>query len=193
MMTSRQATLALAASLAALPVAAQTPAPAPAQGAVQQKVTGPQARYWVSAETGSGVSMAAMQGGGLGAMMGAMMGGSGPRRSLRLELGSVRDANPAEAVHAIPAALGMGAGLNLLGERAAAPPEPVERDFPEPPERGETPKGRLLFFWGCGENVGPGQPVILDFALLREARMLTERMFGGSTPCDSSAKSRITG
>ncbi|MFN9764665.1 MAG: hypothetical protein ACK57L_06020 [Pseudomonadota bacterium] len=168
MMTSRQATLALAASLAALPVAAQTPAPAPAQGAVQQKVTGPQARYWVSAETGSGVSMAAMQGGGLGAMMGAMMGGSGPRRSLRLELGSVRDANPAEAVHAIPAALGMGAGLNLLGERAAAPPEPVERDFPEPPERGETPKGRLLFFWGCGENVGPGQPVILDFALLSQ-------------------------
>jgi hypothetical protein len=168
MNTARQATFALAAALAALPLSAQTPAQTPAPGTVQQKVTGPQARYWVSAETASGLSMAAMQGGGLGAMMGAMMGGSGPRRSLRLELGSVRDANPAEAVHAIPTALGMGTGLNLLGERAAAPPEPVERDIPEAPERGETPKGRMLFFWGCGENVGPGQPVILDFALLSQ-------------------------
>lgn len=147
---------------AALTAAAQTP--------VQQKVTGPQARYWLSAETASGFSMAAMQGGGGGmaAMMGAMLGGSGPRKQMRLELGSARDANPAEAQHAIPPALSMGPSLNLLGERGSAPPEPVERDIPEPPERGEMPKGRMLFFWGCGENVGPGQPVILDFAQMAQ-------------------------
>lgn len=133
-----------------------------------QKVTGPNARYWVSAEVSSGLSMAGMQsGGGMAGMMAAVMGGGGPRKSLRLELGSVRAANPAEAAHAVPAALGMGASLPLLGERtAAATPEPVERDIPDTREMGDKPKGRMLFFWGCGQSAGPGQPVILDFAQL---------------------------
>jgi hypothetical protein len=29
----------------------------------------------------------------------------------------------------------------------------------------------MLFFWGCGENVGPGQPVILDFAQLAQGAL----------------------
>jgi hypothetical protein len=152
--------VALSILLFGLPTSAQTP--------VQQKVTGPQARYWLAAETSSGWSMASMQGGGAGGIMSAMMGGSGPRKSLLLELGSARDANPAEARHAIPPSLSMGNSLQLFGERGvAAPPEPVERDIPEPPETGEV-KGRILFFWGCGENVGPGQPVILDFAQIAQ-------------------------
>jgi hypothetical protein len=28
----------------------------------------------------------------------------------------------------------------------------------------QKPKGRLLIFWGCGEHVGKGQPVVIDFA-----------------------------
>jgi hypothetical protein len=153
--------LTCALALGALPAWAQTNPPV-------QKVTGPNARYWVSAEVSSGLSMASMQsGGGIASMMAAAMGGSGPRKSLRLELGSVRAANPAEATHAIPTALGMGASLPLLGERAAAAtPEPVERDIPDTREMGDKPKGRMLFFWGCGESAGPGQPVILDFAQL---------------------------
>jgi hypothetical protein len=153
--------LTCALALGALPAWAQTNPPV-------QKVTGPNARYWVSAEVSSGLSMASMQsGGGIASMMAAAMGGSGPRKSLRLELGSVRAANPAEATHAIPTALGMGASLPLLGERAAAAtPEPVERDIPDTREMGDKPKGRMLFFWGCGESAGTGQPVILDFAQL---------------------------
>lgn len=168
------ATRARLAPLSALLLTLPAALSAIAQTTPPQKVTGPQARYWVSAETASGFSMAAMQGGGGGmaAMMGAMLGGSGPRKQMRLELGSVRDANPAEAQHGIPAALSMGPSLNLLGERGtSAPPEPVERDIPEPPERGEMPKGRMLFFWGCGENVGPGQPVILDFAQMAQGAL----------------------
>jgi len=96
--------------------------------------------------------------------MAAAMGGGGPRKTLRLDLGSVKAVNPAEAIHTLPPALSMGASLPLLGERAAAAPEPVERDIPDTREMSEKPKGRMLFFWGCGENAGPGQPVVLDFA-----------------------------
>ena len=122
----------------------------------QQKVTGPQARYWVSAETQTGFS-----GMDRGNMMAAMMGGgSGARKSLLLELTSVRDANPAQASHAIPAPMSMGPALELFGERQAAAVE-RERDIPEMESR---PRGRMLFFWGCGETVGAGQPVIIDIA-----------------------------
>jgi hypothetical protein len=126
--------------------------------AQQQVVTGPKARYWVTAETTSGMSMAAMQSGG----MLAMMGGQGPRKLLRLDLGAQRGANPAEGTHSIPPGLGMGASLPLFGERTANAPVEAERDIPETDR--ERPRGRLLFFWGCGETAGPGQPIVLDFA-----------------------------
>lgn len=139
-------------------------ASAHAQPAAGQKVTGPQARYWLGAETGSGLG-AAMQGGagggGLGAMMGALMGRGGPTKTLRLELGGMRDGDPAQAQHAVPAGLGLGPTLTLLGpERAQPMPERPERDVPD--FKGERPQGRLLFFWGCGETAGAGQPVVLD-------------------------------
>jgi hypothetical protein len=143
-----------------------------------QKITGPQARYWLNAETASGFSMAGMQGGaaggagGLAGMMGQMMGGGGPRKSLKLDLGSTREGNPAEATHHIPAGMTMGASLPLLGPERGTPlpPEPVERDISEPPQ-GEMPKGRMLFFWGCGESAGAGQPVVLDIAKLAQGQL----------------------
>lgn len=130
--------------------------------AQQQVITGPKARYWVTAETTSGMSMSAMQGGGMSGMMAAMGSGQGPRKMLRLDLGAQRSANPAEGTHAIPPGLGMGSSLPLFGERTAAAPVENDRDIPEMDR--ERPRGRLLFFWGCGENAGPGQPVVLDFA-----------------------------
>ena len=143
-----------------------TMAPAGAQAqaaAAAQKVTGPLARYWISSETGTGMAAGMMQGGGIGAMMGAMFGGGdGARKTLRLELGGARDGAPSQASHAIPAAMGMGGSLALLGpERGAPQPERAERDVPEM-QQGEKPRGRILFFWGCGESAGAGQPVVFD-------------------------------
>ncbi len=175
-------------------------APAHAQTASEQRVTGPQARYWLNAETGTGFMAGAMQsGGGLGSVMGAVMGsltgrGSGPTKNLRLELGGVRDGNPSEAVHAVPAGLGVGASLTLLGpERSAPAPERRERDIPEM-QQGEKPKGRLLFFWGCGENVGPGQPVVLDFEKLADGILPTDmRSFTINTGREGPAMGRDRG
>jgi hypothetical protein len=58
----------------------------------------------------------------------------------------------------------MGASLPLVTPQPAkAPAEPAERTMPQGVEQ---PKGRMLIYWGCGEKVGPGQPIVLDFAKL---------------------------
>jgi hypothetical protein len=144
-----------------------------------QKISGPQARYWLNAETSTG--MGAMMagggsGGGLGSIFGAMMGGAGggggPTKSLRLDLGAARDANPASGQHTIPAGMSMGASLPLAGpERAAF--EKRERDYErDVPEVQESDGNmRMLFFWGCGAEAGPGQPVILDMKQIQQGRM----------------------
>ncbi len=148
----------------------------------QQKISGPQARYWLNAETGSGFAAqqaASPSGGGLGAVFGGLFGGGGgggagssATKTLRLDLGAARDANPASGQHNIPAALGMGASLPLLGpERAAFEKRERlnERQVPEVEEtEGNT---RMLFFWGCGAQAGPGQPVILDMKQIQQGKM----------------------
>lgn len=152
-------------------------------GATQQKVTGPQARYWLSAETASGLGLGMGAGGAPGAggmpglgnmaeMMNAMRNPDAARKSLRLDLGATRSGAPSSATHQIPPALALGASLPLIGpEPSAPPPREVdsERDVPEM-QRGEV-RGRMLFFWGCGESVGPGQPVVLDLATLAEGQL----------------------
>ena len=35
----------------------------------------------------------------------------------------------------------------------------------------EKPKGRLLIYWGCGERVRPGQPVVIDFESMMAGKM----------------------
>jgi len=134
----------------------------------QQKITPPVATYWVSADTASGLPM----GGGAPSMMdiGRMMlgggaGGGGPVRTMLLELGSQRAAagTPA-AAHEIPPGLRMGASLPLESPQRVRP-EPREEG---PPEQFERPRGRLLIFWGCGEQAGPGQPFVVDFARLAQ-------------------------
>jgi hypothetical protein len=134
-----------------------------AQGAPQQVVRGPVATYWITADTASGLG--AMAGGGMGSMLGMLAGRAAqPVRSLELRLGSTRaPAGPPEAAHLIPPAMAMGAELPLTSPEPSRP-TPARAADPVVPGASEPPKGRMLVYWGCGESVGPGQPVVLDFA-----------------------------
>jgi hypothetical protein len=135
-----------------------------------------QAQYWVDLATSSmtipgmpeegtpsgGGLLGGLMGNAIGNRMGAAMGVS-QGKTMNTELW-VR-ARPAgvEASHAIPAALNMGEALPLL------PIRPVQtRDSTPSREQSdskpEQPKGRILLYWGCGEQVHKGQPKILDFA-----------------------------
>jgi hypothetical protein len=134
-----------------------------------QKVTGPVATYWVSAQTQSGFAMPGMGGGrpDRGSMMRMMMGGAGggAQHLLTLQLGSSRhpQGDP-EAEHLPPQGLRAGASLPLVTPRA----EPAQRVEEEPalPRDYQRPHGRMLIFWGCGEHARPNQPVVIDFSKL---------------------------
>ena len=123
-----------------------------------QQIKPPIAVYWMSAETAGGLGMDIPP--GMGAMMPPGMQGG---KRLRLELGSSQPSGgEPRAAHAIPVGLGMGQQLPLLSPRIERAPV-HERD--EEPEM-QRPKGRMLIYWGCGDSVRPGQPVIIDFANL---------------------------
>lgn len=143
--------------------------------AQQQKITPPVAVYWMSIDTASGLPMGGMGGGGGPSMMDIgrmMMGGGmegGANRSMLLELGSQRSAGgtPA-AVHEIPSGLKMGASLPLETPQQARRSEPREDGVPE---NFEKPRGRMLIFWGCGEQAGSGQPYVVDFARMAQGEV----------------------
>ena len=145
-MKSRLVTALVAATLP-LPLLAQT-----------QQIKPPIAVYWLSVETAGGMGMEMPPGMG-GLMPPGMQGG----KRMKLDLGSSQQAGgDARAAHAIPPGLSMGQSLPLLTpriERAPARERDDEREY-------ERPKGRMLIYWGCGETVRPGQPVIIDFANL---------------------------
>jgi hypothetical protein len=136
-----------------------------AAAAQQQVVRPPAAQYWMSVETAAGMSMP-----GMGSILGSMMGSpaSGGRRML-LQLGS-RDAaaGAPKAEHRIPPGLNMGDSLPLVTPTRAAPQQGRDSSRPEAMER---PKGRMLIYWGCGENVRAGQPVVIDFAKLADGQV----------------------
>ncbi|WP_068878673.1 hypothetical protein [Phenylobacterium sp. CCH9-H3] len=148
----------------------------------QQKVTGPVAVYWMSAQTQTGFGMPAMGGGGgrpdTGAMMRAMMGGGGASKTLQLQLGSGQT-NPAPAAdHLPPSGLQAGPALPLLT------PKPVQTQREEPreydvPEQYQKPKGKMLIFWGCGERARPGQPYVIDFAKMASGQQNPATLFKG--------------
>jgi hypothetical protein len=122
-----------------------------------QQVRPPIAVYWVSAETSAGMGMQVPAGMG-GMLPPGMQGG----KRMKLELGSSQAASgEPRAGHAIPAGLSMGASLPLLTPQAER-----AQGGPRSEGRYEPPKGRMLIYWGCGETVRPGQPVIVDFANL---------------------------
>jgi hypothetical protein len=134
-----------------------------------QPVTGPVAVYWISASTSTGVGgMGAGGGRPDAATMMAMRQGhrSDPNavsHTLVLQLGSSRkpEGGDASAEHDPPPGLGVGPSLPLI-----APQAQVHEEQPGPPPQYQTPRGRMLIFWGCGEHAGPGQPFVIDFASL---------------------------
>jgi hypothetical protein len=147
-----------------------------------QKVTGPVATYWMSAQTQSGFGMPG--GGGrpdAGAMMRMMMGGGGQgaQHSLILQLGSSQKPQGApQADHLPPQALHAGPRLPLVTP-VAQPAQPVD-DAPTLPREYQKPRGRMLIFWGCGEHARPNQPVVIDFA----------KMAAGQVPANVQAMTK---
>lgn len=126
----------------------------------------PYAQYWMSVSTNNmtipGMSGADM--GMLGGMMGRGMPGMGPQRAMLLQLNAPRQLPPSpEAAHDIPPGLNMGNSLPLLSpvHEKTAPRHAAREERNEPFER---PKGRMLFYWGCGEKVRAGQPRVLDMS-----------------------------
>ena len=152
---------------AAIAVATTTPAGA------QQKVTGPVATYWMSAQTQTGFGIPGAGGApDAGAIMRAMMGGGGAggaSKSLTLQLGSGQTAPAPAADHLPPPGLQAGAALPLLTPRIT--PTQVDREPDQIPREYQKPRGRMLIFWGCGERARPGQPVVIDFAQMTAGRM----------------------
>ena len=134
---------------------------APAQQ--EQRVTPPEARYWVGATTLGGMTAmgGAMGRGGRPSMADMMKLASGgiptEGRTVELRLGStLPPKGTPEAFHTMPA----GAQVN----------KPIYLETPQPggtqpgtPQGYQQPKGRITFYWGCGEKAGPGQPVVLTF------------------------------
>ncbi|OGA14721.1 MAG: hypothetical protein A3H33_02995 [Betaproteobacteria bacterium RIFCSPLOWO2_02_FULL_65_20] len=140
-------------------IAAALPFAAAAQQA-QQKIRPPIAVYWMSVETAGGMAMG--MGGLPPGMAGMLPPGMAGGKRMKLDLGSSQAASgEARAAHAIPPALAMGQSLPLVTPRTERAPV-RERDDDEP--EFERPKGRMLIYWGCGEQVRAGQPVIFDFA-----------------------------
>jgi hypothetical protein len=149
--------------IAAILLAAAVPALAFAQ---QQVVKPPVAVYWISAETAAGMSMPGVPAMAAGMMGGMGRGGGQAGRSLLLQLGSQQAASGApKAEHDIPPGMNMGPMLPLVTPQRE--PSVRERERPEGMER---PRGRMLLYWGCGEAVRPGQPVVIDFAGVAEGK-----------------------
>lgn len=122
-----------------------------------QKVTPPIAVYWMSVETNAGMGMTMPAGMG-GMLPPGMQGG----KSMKLDLGSSRSASaPPRADHAIPAGLAMGQSLPLVTPETAPAQGTRGTESDQPFER---PRGRMLIYWGCGEAIRSGQPVVMDFA-----------------------------
>jgi hypothetical protein len=129
----------------------------PSLYAQTQQVKPPIAVYWMSVETSGGLGMAMPAGLG-GFMPPGMQGG----KRMKLDLGSTQTANGTpRATHAIPPALAMGQSLPLLTPQTE---RTQETRGVETPERYEPPKGRMLIYWGCGEAIRQGQPVVVDFS-----------------------------
>lgn len=130
----------------------------------QTNDTGPDARYVMDVGTTAG------------------MMGQGDNHEMTLRLGSrlpVTGGAP-RADHFLPEGMRMGASVPLTSPEPNKPPQQYDRD----PNHFERPKGRLLIYWGCGTHVGPGQPVIIDFARLAKGQVPPD-LFSASIPSES--------
>lgn len=130
----------------------------------QAQTKPPVAQFWMDVATHSmsvpGMSdadmgMAGLFGGGF--FGGTKMGGT-PGKWLDTALYTRLKPGGTEGDHAIPPAMSMGVSLPLLPVTAG------RKEGGEAEGGMEKPKGKLLFYWGCGDKVRPGQPKVLDFS-----------------------------
>jgi hypothetical protein len=191
--------------LAASSVQAQNP---------QQIVRPPKVNLWMDVSTGGMAGMPDMDMQGLGGMMAGMggmgRGTPGAKSTGREYYGSARGFHMmpprildialwnglkpgVEAAQRIPAGLRLGEKLPLL---PVIPDKVVERkegpagpDSPEGPADYETPKGRILFYWGCSPTVRAGQPRIVDLSkMTADAAAAFGSAFSGRFAPDRGAK-----
>ena len=87
-------------------------------------------------------------------------GGSGSFVDVTLR--TSRNPNLSEAVQAVPAGTKLAPTLQLKVLPQAKPVP--ERDSDAVEEPGETPKGKIKLYWGCGPTVRPGQPKVVDLS-----------------------------
>ncbi|MDF2462104.1 MAG: hypothetical protein K0Q43_339 [Ramlibacter sp.] len=151
-------------------------------GASAQNVKPPKVQLWMDVSTGTMAGMPEMDSmPGMAGMMGGLMGARGPGgggnsnttygmarsmnimppRVLDIALHNTRKPG-VEAAQAIPAGMRMGESLPLVPPKAQV----REREPGEVPQeyKPETPRGRILIYWGCGAQVRAGQPRVIDLA-----------------------------
>jgi hypothetical protein len=130
-----------AASVSALAAAQQRPSAPP-----------PEALYWMSADTQTGMASGHM---------------NGSARTLQLQLGSQRRSSGQPAAeHLPPSVLGAGASLPLTTPAAVATPVARTNTRYDPSQI----KGRMLIYWGCGEQARTGQPLAIDMAAVASGK-----------------------
>ncbi|MFA7384384.1 MAG: hypothetical protein WC001_13140 [Desulfurivibrionaceae bacterium] len=142
----------------------------------------PVAQGWVDVATysGMGMGMSGMgmpgMGGGMNpmSMLGGAFGGGGRNNFGNTATGSTgswldvtlftrNNQSLTEAVQSVPAGSKLAPELKLVSPKTqkSQPPgqdeDVVREDF-------EPPKGKIYLYWGCGDSVRPGQPLVLDMA-----------------------------
>jgi hypothetical protein len=139
----------------------------------------PYPHYWMSVAT-SNQSIPGMSEQMSG--MASLFGGKsafGPRRELFLQVESPQVvAGTPQAAHVIPPGQNMGESLPLVTPQVEKR-EHLQGDR-ERPEKYEKPKARMLIYWGCGENIGKGQPRVIDTAKMSLAEF--GKAFAGRSP-----------
>jgi hypothetical protein len=123
----------------------------------------PVAQFWMDVATNS-MSIPGMgdMESGAGSMLGGFfggtkMGGASPGQWLDTALYTRLKPSGTEGSHAIPPTMSMGNSLPLIPVVAGPSGEGHDGGA-------EKPKGKLLFYWGCGEQVRSGQPRVVDFS-----------------------------
>lgn len=151
-----------------------------------QVVKPPVAQAWIDIATFSGMGMPMGAGGAnpmsaLGGLLGGGGGGAGQNRFGNTQTMSpgrwvdvtlMTRANPqlADAQQAVPAAfLSPPLKLQSPKETRGSAPDPADERVVEPDQ--ERPKGKMLLYWGCGETVRAGQPLVVDFATATPAEL----------------------
>jgi hypothetical protein len=172
---------------------------APMKSSAQAGAKPPIAQYWIDVATFNMMGMDEMPElpPGMSGMFGNMMGNHSARgrdgrhakgvgnfgltkhmgigRQLDVALYTQNKPNGTEAVHQVPP----GAGVGAAPLRLVTPPREGLQGGTDEPTYPERPQGRILFYWGCGEQVKAGQPRVLDIAKL-SAQDYTNFMQGRS-------------